>query len=266
MDPIIWMREIVEPADIIDGIKSIEGKSVWTYPLTPAGWLPAETLYEWAAAGMNDNDEFGWDIAVSYAKRAVCRRIDGFLANNWLSHFGGRTYPDKIGILSEIGIPIPGIVHRLVIESRNEIEHDYKTVSEADATDAVDVAHLMLSATASEAPREPVVLAGGQLAAAMAIKSSEPRVESHTINELGTDPMVFVDFLETPARVKLVYPKDQEIRHAELNKFKKDEAIAFARHLRTYRSLNLFSGMISLPKELLPTVRRFEEFKRQTGI
>jgi hypothetical protein len=52
MTPISWKREIVEPADIIDGIKSIEGKTVWTHPLTPEGWLPAETLYEWAAAGM----------------------------------------------------------------------------------------------------------------------------------------------------------------------------------------------------------------------
>ena len=34
---------------------------------------------------MSSSNELGWDIAVSYAKRAVCRRIDGFLANNWLN-------------------------------------------------------------------------------------------------------------------------------------------------------------------------------------
>jgi hypothetical protein len=98
MDHINWKREIVQPADIIDGLKSIKGKIVWTHPRTPEGWLPAETLYQWAALGMGNDHEFGWDIAVSYAKRAVCRRIDGFLANNWLSHFEGRKYPEKAAV------------------------------------------------------------------------------------------------------------------------------------------------------------------------
>lgn len=267
MDPINWKRKIVQPADIIDGIKSIEGKTVWTHPLTPEGWLPAETLYRWAVAGMNNQNELGWDIAVSYAKRAVCRRIDGFLVNNWLDHFGGRKYPEKIDILCKVGIAIPGIVHRLVIGSRNEIEHDYKSVCNNEAADAMDVAHLMLTATAIEVPREPVVMvAGGNVAVEMLIKSSEPRSENHKVNALGTDPIIFVDFLENPRRVKLMYPQDEEIRWAELNNFKKEEAIAFARHMRTYRPSSVGFGFIGVPKELLPTVLRFQVFKKQIGI
>ena len=99
---------------------------------------------------MSNPNELGWDIGVSYAKRAVYRRIDGFLANNWLDRFGGRRYPEKIEMLREIGIPIPGMVHRQVIGSRNVIEHDYQTVNSEDAANAVDVANLMLSATAFE--------------------------------------------------------------------------------------------------------------------
>jgi hypothetical protein len=266
MNPIHWKRKIVEPADILDGIKSIEGKTVWVHSMTPEDWLPAETLYEWAMEGMKNPNALGWDIGVSYAKRAVCRRIDGFLANNWLDHFGGRKYPEKIDMLCEIGIPIPGIVHRLVIESRNEIEHDYQSVGKDDAADAVDVAHLMLSASAAEAPREAVVLAGGHFDVASGIKSTEPRVEFHTINSLGSDPLVFVDFLENPKQVKLVYPQDEDIRFAEIKNFAKDDAIAFAKQMRRYRPLQPDFGFFGLPKELLPTVLRFREFKRQTGI
>jgi hypothetical protein len=266
MDPINWKQEIVEPADILDGLKSIEGKTVWTHPMTPEGWLRAETLYEWARAGMSNPNKLGWDVGVSYAKRAVCRRIDGFLANNWLDQFGGRKYPEKIDILRQIGISIPAIVHRLVIGSRNEIEHDYQSVSSDDAADAVDVAHLMLSATAGEVPREPVVMAGGHIDVATGITSSEPRFEFHRVDSLKIDPLLFVDFLVNPRQVKLVYPKDEEIRYAELNKFKKDDAIAFAKHLRSYRPSQIGLGLFGVPKELMPTVLRFQEFKRQTGI
>jgi len=266
MNPIRWNREVVQPADIIDGINLIDGKTVWTHPQTPAGWLPAETLYEWARVGLANPCELGWDIAVSYAKRAVCRRIDGLLLNNWLLHFGGRKYPDKIGMLSEIGIPIPGIVHRLVIGSRNEIEHDYRSVGSDEASNALDVAQLMLNATVQEAPREPVAMASGSISAVVLTKGSEPRSESHDIKDLGTEPLVFVDFLEPDAQVKLVYPKDHEIRFARLKQFSREEAIVFAHHMRTYRPTPIGLGLIGLPKELQPTVLRFEEFKRQTGI
>ena len=58
MNPINWKRETVQPADILVGIKSIEGTTVWTHPRTPPNWLTAETLY-WAALGMSNDHEFG---------------------------------------------------------------------------------------------------------------------------------------------------------------------------------------------------------------
>jgi len=75
-----------------------------------------------------------------------------------------------------------------------------------------------------------------------------------------------VDFLANPRQVKLVYPQDGEIRYADLKQFKKEDAIAFAKHMRTYRPSQIGLGLIGMPKELLPTVLRFEEFKKQTGI
>jgi hypothetical protein len=266
MEPVSWTRSVIAPADILDGIKSIEGKTVLTHSLVPERWVSAETYFGWAATAMDYRDDSRCDSAVSYAKRAVCRRVDGLLLNNWLRHFQVKKYPEKLEMLCSIGIPVRGIVHRLVIGNRNEVEHDYKSASEEEARNALEMAQMMLNCTAFEAGREPVVIAGGGVLLAMAVYSGEPRIESHGVEGLGTDPIIFVDFLETPEQVKLVYPRDQEIRSAELASFKTHEAIAFARHMRTYSQsiVNLRSSW--LPKELHPTVKRFQEFKRQTGI
>ncbi len=269
MDPISWKRSLVQPTDIIDGVKSIEGKTVWAHSRTPEDWLPAETFYEWARVGLSNDHAFGWDIAVSLAKRAVCRRIDGFLWNNWLEHLVDRKYPEKIRILCDIGIAIPGIVHRLVIGSRNEIEHGYRSASGDEARDALDVAHLMLSSTALEASREPVAQAGGSIQVGWGkCSAKESPVEFYSINGLGAAPIVFVDFMEIPTLVKLVYPMDHEIRYAELSRFQREDSISFAKSMRTYNPSNTLLDMLptSVPKELLPTVQRIEEFKRQTGI
>lgn len=77
MDPINWKRALVDPADILSGLKSIAGTTVWSHALTPDEWLPAEKFHEWAAVGVANPHALGWDMAVSYAKRAVCRRIGG---------------------------------------------------------------------------------------------------------------------------------------------------------------------------------------------
>jgi len=265
MQPINWTRHPVQPDDILDALKSIEGRTIWTHSLTPEGWQLAETLYHWAEVGLNNDNEPGWDIAVSYAKRAVCRRIDGFLLNNWSGHLLRLKNPAKLDYLRRIGIPIPQIVQRLVIESRNEVEHEYRSASKAEAVDAVEVAQLMLNATAGESSREPAILAGGTILASMNKKSSEPSFESHSIENLGEDPLVFVDYWETPTLVKVVYPKDHEIRHSELKNFKDEKAVDFTNRMRTFRNSDFFRRFVFAP-HLDPTVVRFHQFKHQTGI
>ena len=109
MEPINWTRTRIEPEDILDGVKSIleliPRGELWTHSFIPPDWQSAETLYGWAEAGMSNDNELGWDIAVSYAKRSVCRRIDGFLVNNWMKHFEKKKNPDKLDYLRQIGIP-----------------------------------------------------------------------------------------------------------------------------------------------------------------
>src|SRR4051794_15439025 len=58
-------------------------------------WARAETYLEWAQAGLEQCNSSGFDTALTYAKRAVCRRIDAFLAYNHLGKFDRKVYPDK---------------------------------------------------------------------------------------------------------------------------------------------------------------------------
>jgi hypothetical protein len=89
-------------------------------------WVAAETYLAWAQTALKQGSADGFDTALTYAKRAACRRIDGFLAYNHLSRFDRKSYPDKCQILREVGISIPGIVHDLAIDPRNESEHRYQ--------------------------------------------------------------------------------------------------------------------------------------------
>lgn len=146
-----WKRTKVGPQDILDALKTIGNRAEWSVKLVPEHWVPAETLYQWAEIGLSNDHPLGMDIAFTYAKRAVCRRIDGLLLNNYCGNYVRAKYPPKIEILKEIGIPIPNIVHKWVISGRNAIEHDYQAADKDQSSDAVETAQLFLNATAMEA-------------------------------------------------------------------------------------------------------------------
>src|SRR4051812_25601786 len=97
-----WKRTRVDPEDILDALKTIGGRADWSVNLIPEDWLPAETLYQWAEIGLNNDHPLGMDIAFTYAKRAVCRRIDGLLLHNYCGKYERANYPQKIDILKEI--------------------------------------------------------------------------------------------------------------------------------------------------------------------
>jgi len=78
-----WKRNQVKPQDILDALETIGGRAEWSVNLVPERWLAAETLYQWAEIGLSNVHPLGMDIAFTYAKRAVCRRIDGLLLNNY---------------------------------------------------------------------------------------------------------------------------------------------------------------------------------------
>lgn len=260
-----WKRTQVEPEVILDALKSLGGHAEWSVNLVPEGWLPAEILYQWAEIGLNNDHPLGMDIAFTYAKRSVCRRIDGLLLNNYCGKYGRAKYPLKIEILKEIGIPIPNIVHKWVISGRNEIEHNYQGADKGQATDAVEIAQLFLNATATEAAREVVLVAGGSTMHTYGGEIQDP--ELARLNDLGfsRDPFVFADIADAPGVIKIVYPLETEISECPLDRMSQAQTVEFARIMRQYRPW-LNDLPIKIPRGLIPGLSHVRQLKERTGI
>jgi hypothetical protein len=218
-------------------------------------WVSTATFLEWARRGFQEGDSYGLSNALCYAKRAACCRIDMLLQYNHLTPFSHKNYPTKIAALEQIGLNIPSIVHELVIDPRNEMEHDYQTPDNATARRAVDIADLFIRATDAEHKRASIVAVNWNVMGSHALANAREYVN---FRESTCKPMLFIDVFETSAAAKIVDPANEEMRFAELNRFTDDQAIELARHLRENYSLGSFSES-----------RRgrgfYQEMKRQAG-
>lgn len=194
-------------------------------------WVSAETYMEWAQAGLAQNNPNGFDTALTYAKRAACRRIDAFLAYNHLGKFDRKSYPEKCDLLRGLGINILSIVHELAIDPRNESEHRYQAIDEKTARHAVEVASLFIDATKEEAKRGAVVALNWNIE--VRNKEEEGRWVS-TVIGYKEFPMLLIDIFQSPQRAKFVRPAEAEVEFAELERFSKDEAIELAKLLRQH--------------------------------
>jgi hypothetical protein len=198
-------------------------------------WVPAETYMEWAQAGLAQSNPNGYDTALTYAKRAVCRRIDAFLAYNHLSRYDRKSYPDKCDILREVGIRIPGVVHDLAIDPRNESEHLYQAIEAKAARHAVEVASLFLDATKEEAKRGAVVALNWNIE--FTNKEGIGKWVT-TVTGYRESSMLLIDIFQTPHAAKLVRPTDAEVEYAVLEQFSKEEAVELAIFLRHHYQLD----------------------------
>jgi hypothetical protein len=159
MVPWDWTRETVTPEDILDAAKTMPATDKRIVMNLTRGWVAATRYLEWACAALQRGGDDGWDTASSLAKRAVCRRIDGILANNHLGCFHGNNYKKKAEYLAEL--KIPGLlVRNLVIDPRNDIEHAYELATEDQARNACEVAELFLRSTTAEADLPATVTLG----------------------------------------------------------------------------------------------------------
>jgi hypothetical protein len=221
------MKEDVAGA-VIDAAKHLPLAPIGPIPYLSAiavTWRTAENYMEWAREGLHNGNQRGYDSALMYAKRAICRRIDGFLLYNHLRKFEGENYSVKLDALRNVGISAPDVLHELIIDPRNKTEHQYQEVVQKDARHAVEVADLFVHATAKEAERSAVVAFNWNISTG---GSSFTELE-----EFGEFPMLLVDVFQEPKRVKIIRPVDGEVQYAELANFTKDEAIEFAQFMRT---------------------------------
>jgi hypothetical protein len=227
-----FTRKAVEPLDIIDAAKTMDfahiHSSAFLDEQSTLGhkWVPAETYLEWAEQGLRQNNAHGWDAALSYAKRAACRRIDGFLCYNHLRKLEYSSFPAKIGCLAELGISIPSVVQNLVIDPRNESEHRYREVTGQEAEHAVGIARLLLTATREEAGRRAVIALQWNVVHQNSVVSPVTEFKDH--------PMLLVDIFRVPNEVKVVRPKEGEIEFAMLDDFSGKQAVELATLLRRH--------------------------------
>lgn len=147
-----WTKQNVSPEIILDAVRNIPVTDQRCETDFAGRWIRSDRYFAWARDALHRGGDDGWDAAAGWAKRAVCRRMDGILANNHLGHFLGRNYKDKAEYLKHLKVPGLTALRDLVIDPRNDIEHAYEPATEEHARRACDVAELFLGATEAESP------------------------------------------------------------------------------------------------------------------
>lgn len=254
-----FVRKEVEPADILTAARTIPANNVRTCNWFEHEWVPPEEYLQWARRGLQQpQDEYSLDSAVCYAKRVVCRIIDALILGNHLRYFLSKNYPAKIQGLCEVGISIPPIIHELIIDPRNQLEHDYKRPEFKKAEHAVQIAKLFLYATEKELKRKPIIALKWNISYRCSSSAKGEVIEFHGFSN---EPMLFVDVFTEPVEIKVVHPKDSEVSVARLESFTQEQSIELAKKLREHYTQNWKSCGESGADAFF-----YKEIKRQAGI
>jgi hypothetical protein len=138
-------------------------------------------------------------------------------------------YPCKIEALNELGVSTPQIISELVIDPRNELEHEYQMPTYQVARQAIEIAALFLHATDTESKRSSIVAVNWNVLGAHLWGSGGHHVK---FDGFTRESMSFVDVFDDPHSIKIVNPVHAEIRLARLESFAPSEAIQLAQLLR----------------------------------
>ncbi len=232
---VTFSLKTADPEDILTAMKTIPVNEAHTCDLLKGTWISPSTYIEWAQKNLESNDDCGFSSALCHSKRAVCRIIDGLLFGNHLRYVQEyvRTYPEKIQLLNDIGIKIPDIVYDLIIDPRNKLEHDYITPNHQKAEHSVELAQIFLNAMRTELQnRRPVIALGWNIQ--FSHQASQNQETKIIFNGFTDQLMLFVDVFEKPEQIKIVDPKDEEIRCAKLGSFDKSQTLRLAKRLRSH--------------------------------
>lgn len=258
-----FRRKELEPADILSAAATIPVSDAHTCNWFQEKWITPQVYLEWARRSLSEGkDDYNLINAVCHAKRTACRIIDHLILSNHLYVFKGKNYPIKITALSQIDISIVPIVHKLVIDPRNQLEHEYERAHQEEAEEAVQIADLFLNASRTELERKPIVALAWNVQVAHSIRVRNDEVqESVGFHGFSDHPMLFVDVFTEPAEVKIVHPDDQEIYFTLLSSFTEGESIVLAKKLREHYAQQ--SGSWGTDNF---SAHFFVEVKRQSGI
>ena len=231
-------RTEVAAQDFLTAARVIRANNAHTCSLNHH-WTKPTTYLEWARRGFSDADDYGLANAITYAKRAACCRIDRLIHNYHLQRLHRASFPKKIQTLERIGINIPSVIQELIIDPRNELEHDYVPADAGTARHALDIATLFLTATDSVDSQESIIALNVNMlyGHAFNLKNGEERVTFNGWSKGATGTMLFMDIFAEPQTAKIVDGEHQEVRYVELAKFTRQEAIELASILRGHYSL-----------------------------
>lgn len=236
-----WTRSTCSPQDILDAIGTLQPGYVHAEAILTYDWATSETYLNDAQTMIALDNETGWDAAISFAKRAVCREIDAMVVNNHLGRFLSRPYPEKQGMLHRLGLNAPEVLHDLIISPRNESEHGYERSSKAEANHAVQIARLFLQALKNEPLMHNAIISFGW-------EVSKSRVNWREGIPLTFDqskpPMLLIEVSESrDHRALILRPNEAQLSECALSQFTLDATIALATELRSQFANNAGSSI-----------------------
>jgi hypothetical protein len=240
-----WTKNQARPEEILDAARTIrQGDTRIMVDLTPH-WVEARRFLEWANAALSRGGDDAWDAAAGWAKRAVCRRMDGLLTNNHLGNFLGESNRRKAEYLGALQIPGLQVIRDMIIDPRNDIEHAYASATEEQARRAWEVADLFLRATETEAASPAIETLGWHVSYSGQVCTKPgkefARHEFSLRREQG--PMLLVDGFAEPTEVLVLHPKDADVAICGLAAFSSKQIIDLNGMLRA--GLSSASGWLS---------------------
>jgi hypothetical protein len=144
-------------------------------------------------------------------------------------------FPAKIGALEGIGIDVPTVIQELIINPRNELEHEYVAANADTARRALEIATLFLTATDSVDSQESIIALNMNMRCSHEFK--EDGEERVTFNGWSGTLMLFIDVFAEPHTAKIVDGEKRQLRYAKLANFSRYEAIQLASILHSHHSL-----------------------------
>lgn len=238
-----WTASAVSPQDILDAMANITPSPLQFSTRFTASWESPQTYLQWAQDCLVRGDAFGWDAAVCFAKRAVGRQIDGLLVRNHLQRSLFATYPKKMEVLKVLDYDLPDVVHELIIEPRNESEHDYRPCNARQAKHAYEIAKLFLRDIDPE-DELTIISYGLDEDLSKILVGEMTEVRKAVIDNLSTASGLLVDFTNPADHIALILrPKDQELLTCSMTAFKTSDLIAFARFFRTIPNFEVLSSI-----------------------
>lgn len=227
----------ITPLDVISGVETLKDTATiqkWLDFEEEKDVISSNTYLEWAQNGFDEGSDSGLSSCISHAKLAVRSMLDKLLIQNHLNKILGKNYPFKINTLKEIGILIPSVVHKLIIEPRNELEHKYAKPNLELAENALGVARLAVGGISDKFGN----IIALNWAAIMNLKWGETPTEfpgwnNNEFPQSGNTTILFVDVFDETPKALLIDEVSQEIRFAYLDAFSNNEAITFSQVLRS---------------------------------